>query len=290
MGKKLFIKDLISPNTGSAMSMANKAIISDFQRRYAEKLMKEIKVYCIKDGNNYIIHGIVPSEHNDEYIDPIFYDVVFEFYPQDASIKTDLTIKNYNVKVFCNSPNWMFTFTYLFAKHDCIPNVIPKRYYGEAALSEPSKEKNPLKLFGIDRVVFMILYHLELTTGFRKNRLNLIEMYKMKPRDIVNKIMGQEEKLDQINFEKKKAKIKKQGDKEKKSKSDEKAEKKHGRLKTKILGQENLMSNLSKRQFTDPLNKAMESDLKHTGTSTKLKVRAQQKRNDSLRSSLTKKK
>lgn len=152
---------------------------------------------------------MVPSEQNDEFEKPVYYDVILQFYPTDKDIESELTIRNYGIKVFSNAISWMFNFTYVFEKSGNIPSFIPKKYCSEQALNNPPKKTNPYDIFGIERVVFIALYHLEQVTGYRKNRLLLIELPNTKPNDIVNRLMSQEEKLEQLNLEKKKLQLQK---------------------------------------------------------------------------------
>lgn len=264
MSKNLLIEDLINPKIGAAVS--TKILFEDFNKRYESNLMEKIKMHTIKFKDNYIIHVLIPSEHNKEYLDPIYYDVIFEFTPPSIDAKMDTGIKNYYVKVFSNCPSWMFTFTYIFAKNDCIPTFVPRSYYSKAALEEPSKERNPGKLFGVDRVIYSAIHHISLLTSFRKNRLDLLILNKMKPIDLLRNIMGQEEKLEQVQYEELKLKLKKEGDKLKeKTKTDKKTEKKGQKLKTKARFESNLVSKLSSPGFT----KSLESDLKSTVTGVK---------------------
>lgn len=202
MSKILFIDDIVRPNFGSAMSI--KPLVENYIKRYNENLAKDIKIYSIKDGKKYIVHVQIPSEKNSELLKPIFYDVIIEFYPVDKLNETDLTLKSYGIKLYCNSPSWMFDFTYIYAKAGCIPSFVPKKYYSKAALIQPPKKKNPMGLFGIDRVVFTAFYHLEVNTGYRKDRMELI-MLKETPFLVLKKIMSQDEKLDQVNYENRKA-------------------------------------------------------------------------------------
>ena len=202
MSKILFIDDITKPNFGSAVSI--KPIVDGYIKKYNESLAKDIKIYSIKEGKKYIVHAQIPSEKNVDLLKPVFYDAIIEFYPVDKLNESDLTLKSYGLKVYCNSPSWMFDFTYIFAKAGCIPSFVPKKYYSKAALIAPPKKKNPMGLFGIDRIVFTALYHLEVNTHFRKDRMELI-MIKERAANILSKIMGQEEKLDQINYETRKA-------------------------------------------------------------------------------------
>ena len=216
MGKILSIDDIVKPNFGSAINI--KPTIDNYILRYNEKLAKEIKIYAIKYGKKYIVHTQIPSEKNVELLKPIFYDTIIEFYPVDKLNETDMTIKSYGVKVYSNCPSWIFDFTYIFAKAGCIPDFVPKKYYSKAALIEPPKKKNPLGLFGIDRVVFSSFYHLDVNTGYRKDRLEMITLSGLHPNNILAKIMGQEEKLDQFNYERRRASEAKKAEKKKKLK------------------------------------------------------------------------
>ena len=258
MKKTIFIDDVIHPNMGSAISI--RPIIDSYIQRYKQFIEKDIKIYCIKTKEDYIFHAVVPSEKNANYEKAIFYDVIIQFYPVDKLNKSDLTVKNYGVKVFSNAPSWMFDFTYIFAKTDNIPSFIPKKYYSKAALTEPPKKTNPIGLYGIDRIVFCALYHLEINTAFRKNRIDFIVIDKMSPDSIVKKIMSQEEKLAQIDIESKKARIKKAG--EKANKKNNKNDSKLNIINKKEKELDSLLDNKLKANFGSSLKKEKENNLK----------------------------
>ena len=177
MSNVLHLDDIIHPNIGSAISM--RPLIDSYIARYNQFAAKDIKLYCIKSKDDYIVHIMVPSEKNDEFEKSVFYDVIIQFYPAEKVDKEELTVKNYGVKVFSNSISWMFDFTYVFNKTNNIPSFIPKSYCSKTALKQPAKKTNPYGIYGIERVVFIALYHLELITGYRKNRLEAIIMPNM---------------------------------------------------------------------------------------------------------------
>lgn len=208
MSKILHVDDLIKPSMGSALSV--KPIIDSYILRYNQFAAKDIKIYSIPDKNNYVVHVMVPSENNKNYEKPIFYDVVFEFYTTSKDDLESSSFKNYGIKVFSNSITWMFDFTYVFKKSNNIPSFIPDSYCSKIALKNPPKKTNPFGIYGIERIVFIALYHLENITGYRKSRLLLIDLPKATTKDIVKSLMSQEEKLDQLNLERKKEKIAKQ--------------------------------------------------------------------------------
>lgn len=208
MSKILHIDDLVKPSMGSALTI--KPIIDSYIMRYNQFAAKSIKIYSIQDKNDYVVHVMVPSENNEKYEKEVFYDVVLQFYPTKKEDLDSQTIRDYGVKVFSNSISWMFDFTYVFKKSNNIPSFIPDSYCSKTALKNPPKKTNPFGIYGIERVVFIALYHLETITGYRKNRMLLIDLPNTKPSDIVKRLMSQEEKLAQLNLERKKERLAKQ--------------------------------------------------------------------------------
>lgn len=211
MGNVLHLDDIIHPNIGSAISM--RPLIDSYIARYNQFAAKDIKLYSVKSKDDYIVHIMVPSEKNDDFEKPVFYDVIIQFYPAEKENKEEMTVKNYGVKVFSNSISWMFDFTYVFNKSNNIPSFIPKSYCSKTALKQPAKKTNPYGIYGIERIVFIALYHLELVTGYRKNRLDAIIMPNMTTDGIVKMLMSQEQKFEQLNLEEKKLRLKKQKNK-----------------------------------------------------------------------------
>ena len=140
-------------------------------------------------------------------------DKGYSRWAKDKEIKEELTVKNYGVKVFSNSISWMFDFTYVFNKTNNIPEFIPKSYCSKTALKQPAKKTNPYGIYGIERVVFIALYHLEMVTGYRKNRIDSLLMPNMNTSGIVKMLMSQEQKFEQLNLEEKKLRLKKQKNK-----------------------------------------------------------------------------
>ena len=218
MNNILHLDDIIHPNIGSAISM--RPLIDSYIARYNQFAAKDIKLYSIKSGDNYVVHIMVPSEKNDEFEKPVFYDVVVEFYPTNKEIKEEMTVKNYGVKVFSNSISWMFDFTYVFNKTNNIPEFIPKSYCSKTALKQLAKKTNPYGIYGIERVVFIALYHLEMVTGYRKNRIDSLLMPNMNTNGLVKMLMSQEQKFEQLNLEEKKLRLKKQKNKKIKQSSE----------------------------------------------------------------------
>ena len=65
MNNILHLDDIIHSNIGSAISM--RPLIDSSIARYNQFAAKDIKLYSIKSGDNYVVHIMVPSEKNDEF-------------------------------------------------------------------------------------------------------------------------------------------------------------------------------------------------------------------------------
>jgi hypothetical protein len=94
--------------------------------------------------------------------------------------------------------------------------------------------------------------------------MELMTLYKTKPKDLLAKIMGQMEKLDEISLEKKKAQLKREGDKKEAGKTERKLKAKAQGHKTKQMHEKLMASQLSSPRFTEPLRKDMTADLNRT--------------------------
>ena len=280
----IHLDDVIHPNVGSAISM--KPLIDSYIMRYNQFASKDIKIYAIQDKDNYIIHVMVPSEKNSEFEKPVFYDVVVEFYPENKEVKEETTIKNYAVKVFSNSISWMFDFTYVYNKNNCIPSFIPKDYLSKIALKQPAKKTNPYGIYGIDRVVFIALYHLELITGYRKNRMDLIMLEKNTKKDIVSMLMSQEQKLDQLNLEEKKLRLKKKNEKKIKQASEINIINRKEKETDKVI---NTLDKKFESSLKGELNRNMKDNTLRSNMVAKSGLSTKNKSNN-LKSNLTKKK
>ena len=257
MAKTIFIKDVIAPSAmGRAISTTS--LINDYVNIYNTKIIRDIKWYTIKEKNMYYIHVLVPSTKNEDYENPVFYDVLIQFYPVKKENQYDTTVNEYGIKVYSNVHSWIYNFTYTFNKNNCIPDIIPKNYLSPEAIKKSPDKTNPLGLFGIDRIVFIALYHIQQNTNFRKNRLDLMVLDKKKPSDLLTTIMSQQDKLDEVEIEQKRLRIKKQGirAKEKKRKSV---------ILAKKNNQHSLLSRLQNSALVQNIEKSVKSGIKEVG-------------------------
>lgn len=109
MKLKSFMEDSFQVSPGS-VKIDNKGTIERYREKY-EALIKHAEfkheIYTVNPHDRHIVHVKVPSET----VDNFYYDVCLEFSGEDPS--TDLM--NCDVKVFSNSPSFVYSYAYVFA-------------------------------------------------------------------------------------------------------------------------------------------------------------------------------
>lgn len=152
---------LQNPTGWGSASVARRDIIrKDLEKRYfvLYKLAKDkfsLKVYLDKAGNYYYYFKI-PSEYY--YNQRLAYDVVLKFDKPANHHRNDYTLASYQMSMFSNSPNFMFTYAYVYNKDG---NLIPflNRKLPRTALTEKPKVRNPNLQHGFEKsVYFAVLY------------------------------------------------------------------------------------------------------------------------------------
>ena len=154
------------------------------------KIVKNIEL-------NYVeIYIKIPSE---PFPFLLTYDVVLRFY---AGITNRITPET-PIQVFSNSPSFMFTFAYVFARNDAIIDEM-SHLLGARALNEAPSKTNPKQLIGFEKSLYFALMHLN-NTGLKD-----LDDYLSRNSNIVNvtgsRIPSSDEKLKEYNFVKNKNK------------------------------------------------------------------------------------
>lgn len=91
-----------------------------------------------------------------EKLPNLFYDVLIMLTPEcdskedSDSIKADRTLNRYRLKLFSNSPNFMFTYTYVLNKNNMIVPKL-KNKCSQKALVDPPTIKNPVESYGFEK-------------------------------------------------------------------------------------------------------------------------------------------
>lgn len=167
---------------GSANVARRDMIRRNLESRYLvmlkqSKSMFKIKDFFIDKVGNYILHMEVPSEYY--YKEGLFYDVVIQFMVTDSS-RVDLTLKNYRIRLYSNSPAFMFTYGYVYNKDE---NLVPflKNKLSSLALTKAPVIRNPDESYGYEKSVYFAILFL------RDNpRLTNKAMINSKPLKLVN--------------------------------------------------------------------------------------------------------
>lgn len=132
-----------------ANRLAIKGILTEKYQRLTTK--KRIKTYCYngtKKGQ-ITIHLVIPSETERDNT----YDVVFEFTPKDKSMQDAKTLKDYDVRVFANSPSFAYTFAYVYKKHDLLINSLVKKL-GKSFVKIAPDVRNRYQIVSYEKYIF----------------------------------------------------------------------------------------------------------------------------------------
>jgi len=210
---KLTIHDLLTNPLGknSAYGFSRNKIRDDLKIRFHQLIYWthkfDYKVYKLNES--YFFHFKIPSEkfRKDE---SFRYDVVLEFYPDDKESLKDKNITNYYLRVFSNSPAFMFTYTYVCYHNDMIPKqLLP--LCSKIALKEAPSERNPSETYGYEKSIYFACLYIMETELYKKFKIDK-ELYEFDKNVFLKEVMTQEKKLDEYNQKKgyiKKEKIKK---------------------------------------------------------------------------------
>jgi len=108
------------------------------------------KVYYVPNTKNYVFHIKIPTEQSN-LKKPLYYDTVIEFYLPDNKLNEEFkSLLAYNIRVWSNSPAFMFTYMYTANKY----NLIPKWLIGKSskeALKKPPMVRNPVEIIGYEK-------------------------------------------------------------------------------------------------------------------------------------------
>lgn len=146
------IKEYIENPMGkgdAVLGQNRQVIVSTLKEKY-ETLTnhKEIKMKCYTAAlavpTKYYIHLTIPSETERENT----YDVIFEF-----TKDKNKPMKDWDVKVFSNSPSFAYTFAYVYLHHDLMIKSLGKKLGKEFIKIEPNT-RNKFKVVSYEKYVF----------------------------------------------------------------------------------------------------------------------------------------
>lgn len=183
----------------SALFSIRGPIIESLNNKF-NKLMnernKDFKLNIFKNKEDYIFQFKIPSET----YDPLVYDVVISFTALTKDMINDFTLNRYAIKLFSNSPNFTFTYAYVYNKDGILISFL-KNKLGTIALTKPPKVKNPTETYGFEKSVYFALLYIKYNKYYNKNKINglLISYNKDK---MIREIKSSEDKLKDYNIAK----------------------------------------------------------------------------------------
>ena len=251
------IEQIVKPFNSGFSAVSIKYLLENLQKRYLVNIEPNITtVDAVKEKDNYFILVKIPSESNTEYkSDKIFYDVIIELLPPNKSYLNNESVRDYDVRVYSNCPSFTYTFTYVYYKKDALIKM-PKGAYTRKALSKAPKVRNPLLLFGIEKTLWFAICYIDKNRLFKRSNLEALIKDDSKLKDLIkeHKIIGQDQKLEEVMARTKKFSTIKKKENKIDDRIKEKDIKKIGKTSPKKENIENLRSRLAADLSSD-LNK-----------------------------------
>lgn len=134
---------------GSGMVNARYRIIQDLDARLAGMIRdgKKFRFISYRDSGRTVFHVQVPSE---TFAEEFFFDVVIEV---DTASGLKKELLSSPVKVYSNSPAFMFTYAYVANQEGLL---IPwlKEKVGHTALTQPPTMRNPVETLGFEKSIY----------------------------------------------------------------------------------------------------------------------------------------
>jgi hypothetical protein len=216
MAKVMTMTQLIQNPTGpySAYFARRDLTIRNLEERYRSLMQQrgsDLKLKQLRDKDDYYFFFKIPSETYEK----LHYDVVIKFSPIVDQSKSDFSLNNYRVQLFSNSPNFVFTYAYVYNQDDMLIDFL-KPKISEKALTEAPGIRNPIQSYGFEKSVYFALLYIKGNRLNVKSSGNWSQADKLNRKDLLKAVDGSEEKMRQNNRAKANAKAKKDDEKKQK--------------------------------------------------------------------------
>lgn len=208
---ELNIEQLLKNPTGAYSSFftSRERVKTELNARFYALLRKQVnsrfefKVFQKPLNGNFIFFIKVPSETFDD----LYYDVLLEFEAVSKEHKKSTTILDYKIRVFSNSPDFVFTYAYVVNKNDFLCSIAKKKLSTEALTQEP-KIKNPFEIYGFEKSCYYACKFIKEFNLYTKPKIkdNLFMYNELK---LLSLIKTDREKLQQYKDKKEKKQKKK---------------------------------------------------------------------------------
>ena len=211
------LKDFLdNPMGKGSMAIMNRQLIKDDLNARYYKLIKSKKInepVIYRDKDNYLFHFILPSETERDNT----YDVLILFTFEEGEKNTEVTIDNYLVKFFSNSPSFTFTYAYAFNQYDLLIEFLLDKFGSEVIDANPIV-RNPGEIVSYEKSIYFIGFHILLNKSLllsksflnsHSKKLNIkdinrsvrnIEQIKIEIKNANNRL---KKKINEIDYKKK---------------------------------------------------------------------------------------
>lgn len=149
-----------------------------YESRYQNfKKQNKIKIESsIEFEKNYFIHLKVPSESQKG---DLYYDVVVQFFTSNEKISKQLTIENYYVQFFSNSPGFVYKYAALYKLKGYLIESLCDKYDNSTLNTLPEKSNSSFELYYDSTIYYACRYLLDNKIS-SLGKLN-IKIFKTKP-------------------------------------------------------------------------------------------------------------
>jgi len=129
----------------------------EFNKKYERfKLLIVVLNYAVLD-DSYYIHLRIPSESSPGKS----YDVVIQFLPQSDVVKNQLSLDNYVVQFFSNSPSFVYKYAVLYKNYGYMIDALQSKLDPEYANKLPEKTNKDMDLTYEKSLYFAVKFLLE---------------------------------------------------------------------------------------------------------------------------------
>jgi hypothetical protein len=234
---------------GSSFLSSRKAIKEDLYRKFVAVVEKNKKTpfrmasFEDKKEEKIYFHIQVLSESLEK---PFFFDVVLEFNTIEWTKKA---LMESEVKIFSNSPSFVFSYAFVAKENDLI---IPwmEKLIEKKALTENPRVRNPVEIMGFEKSIYFAYLWMEENEFFKRSYSSPTTFSKKKILDIVE---SSEKILSLYNNQKKKEAAERKKEKEKKKLALKKAE--ANKLAAKKANKASKSKTISKAKTTKKVSK-----------------------------------
>lgn len=210
------LKDFIdNPMGKGSMAIPNRQLIKDDLNKRYNKLVKGKKIVTniYRDGDEYYLHLLIPSESERENT----YDVVLHFTMGEEDFKFDNFLNRYYVKFFSNCPSFTFTYAFAYNEYGLLIESLANKYKEEVMDDRPVT-RNPAEVISYEKSIYFACHHVFSNKKYM-NKLFLNSMAKPYNEDEFNKKIRTEDKI-LVEYKKEANKVKEKKEKEAKKEQD----------------------------------------------------------------------